>query len=209
MRRVALAWLVGAGLAGATTAWAEARAGAWAGVNFATLEIEDLAAGDRQSRTTAGVGALLAWRFADVWSLELRPGYVGRGAEVRIAGRPVAIEAALVEVPLVATRDLGRGTLRPYLLAGFAMGFQSSAEVVLGSTRQDISGDFQDTDASLRAGGGLRLSRVAGQPFVEVEYTHGLTDVNASRSGLGSDVGAIRNRGVQVRGGISFGIGVK
>jgi len=210
MNRVARAWLVGTSLAAATAANAEARLGAWAGVTFASLEIEDLASGDREGRTTGAFGATLAWRFGDdAWSVELRPGYVGRGAEVRIGGSQVAIEASAFELPFVLTRDLGRGALRPYLLAGAAIGHQASAEAVLGSTRQDISDDFEKTDASLRAGGGLRLGRVSGQPFLEVEYTHGLTDLNAERSGLGGEVGAIRNRGVQVRAGVSFGLGGK
>jgi hypothetical protein len=107
---------------------------------------------------------------------------------------------------LLITRELGAGRVRPYLLAGGALGRRSSAKAVSGTQEQDISDDFAGSDASLRAGAGVRLRSVAAQPFLEVEYTHGFKDLNTRGGGLGSAVGAIRNRGLQLRGGISFGI---
>lgn len=206
MRRTVWA-LLAAGLAitGGAAA-AEVRGGIWGGANLARLEIEDLPENEHEGRTAPAFGASLAWRPGDAWSLELRPSYVGRGAKVLIAGSHGVIEATLIELPLLITRDLGGGRVRPYLLAGVAVGWVRSATAVLGSTEQDISDDFGDTDTSLRAGAGARLRHVSGQPFLELEYTHGFTDLNTRSDGLGSGVGAIRNRGVQIRGGISFGL---
>ncbi len=130
---------------------------------------------------------------------------MGRGAKVLIGGSQAVIEAELIELPLLATRDLARGRARPYLLAGAAIGWLTSAKAVLGSVEEDILDDFEGTDASVRLGAGVRLASVSGQPFVEVEYTHGLSDANRGE-GLGAGVGAIRNRGVQFRGGFTFGL---
>lgn len=193
-----------AAIAGAATA--EVRLGFSAGLNLASLEIENLPDDEHEGRTAPALGAALSWRPSEAWSLELRPSYVGRGAEVLIAGTQVDVEATLFEFPLLVTRDLGSARVRPYLLAGAALGFLSSAKAVVGTVEEDVEDDFASTDASLRIGAGARLANVSGQPFVEVEYTHGLTDLNEQRGGLGADVGAIRNRGVQIRGGVSFGL---
>jgi hypothetical protein len=199
--------LVAAGMTvTAGTVGAEVRLGVSGGLNVASLEIEDLSDDERDSRTAAAIGAVLAWRPGEAWSVELRPAYVARGAKVLIQGSQVAIEAALFELPLLVTRDLGKGRVRPYLLAGAALAHLTSAKAVLGSVEEDILDDFERTDASLRAGAGLRMANVSGQPFVEVEYTHGLTDLNAENAGLGAGVGAIQDRGVQIRGGFSFGL---
>lgn len=205
MKRAVLLLSVGL-LATPERAAAEVRAGAWAGPNIASLDIEHVSEADRESRTALAVGAVVAWRPGPAWSLELRPSYVGRGSKVRIQGASASIEAWLWEFPLLLTRDLGAGRVRPYLLAGGALGHLSSAKAVFGASEQDILDDFERTDLSLRAGAGARLFAVAGQPFVEVEYTHGLSDANSNGQGLGQDVGAIRNRGIQIRGGFSFGL---
>lgn len=208
MRRSMSALVVGAGLAFGTGAGAgEVRLGVWAGPNLATLQIEDAPEDAREKRTAAAFGSVLAFRFAAGWSLELRPSHVGRGAKIRIAGSQSVIQGTYVEFPLLITRELGAGRVRPYLLAGVALARRSSAKAVSGTHEQDISDDFEGSDASLRAGAGMRFRSVAAQPFLEVEYTHGFKDLNARGGGLGSAVGAIRNRGLQLRGGISFGIG--
>lgn len=210
MRPGVLAALAGASLAVATGVSAsEVRLGAWGGPNLARLEIEDLADSDHEGRTALAMGALLSWRPARAWSLELRPAYVGRGAKVRIAGGQATIEASLIEVPLLVTRDLGGGRVRPYILAGAAIGRSVSAKAVFASREQDISDDFEKTDVSLRAGAGMSLRDMSGQPFFEIEYTHGMTDVNSRSRGLGAGVGSIHNRGIQIRLGVSFGLGGK
>jgi hypothetical protein len=209
MRRLALlTTAVVAGLASAGPADAgEFRGGLWAGANIASLEIEGEPESERDSRTAGAFGGVIAWRPGESWSLELRPAYVGSGAKVLVEGNQVEIRASYFELPLLVTRDLGSGRARPYLMAGFALGFRSSAEAVFGGQEQDIADDFAGTDTSLRLGAGLRLAKVAGQPFLEVEYARGFKDLNAQQTGLGADTGAIRNRGVQIRAGFSFGFG--
>jgi Outer membrane protein beta-barrel domain len=193
-------------MAGAARA-AELRAGVWGGANVASLEIEGAPRDERESRTAAAFGALFAWRPAEAWSLELRPAYVGRGAMVDVEGARADIRSNFVELPLLVTRDLGGSRVRPYLLAGAALGHRTSAKAVFGSDEQDISDDFARTDVSLRAGAGLRARLSHAQPFLAVEYMHGLKDLNPQRAGIGSGVGSIKNRGIQVRAGVSFGFG--
>jgi hypothetical protein len=204
MRRTLWAVVAAGILMTAGSVAAEVRLGLSAGLNVASLEIEGRPGDEIETRTVPAFGASLAWR-PGAWSLELRPAYVGRGAKVLIGGSQVAIEATLVEFPLLVTRDLGQARVRPYLLAGAALASLTSAKAVLGSIEEDIEDDFGKTDASLRAGAGVRLAGVPAQPFLEVEYTHGLTDVNEG-AGIGAEVGAIRNRGLQIRGGLSFGL---
>lgn len=195
--------LVALGLALALEARAgELRLGAWGGANVSALEIERLQP-EPDGRTAGALGAVLAFRPGSRWSLELRPSCVGRGASVLVAGSAVEVRASVLELPILVTVDLGQSRLRPYVLAGAALSHVSKATAVSGATEQDIVDDFARTDTTLRVGAGLAWRGASAQPFVEVEYTHGLSDLNGG-TGLGRAVGAIRNRGVQVRGGISF-----
>lgn len=205
------AWvgLVLAGLIADGAQAGELRLGAWLGPNVASLDIEGVPEAERESRTDLAAGGVLGWRWNSGWSLQLRPSYAGRGARVQIEGAQADISAGYFELPLLVTRELGSGRARPYLLAGAAFAQRTSAKAKFGATEIDIDDDFESSDASLRFGAGLRGNRDGAEPFVEVEYTHGLKDLNTAGAGLGSEVGAIRNRGFQIRAGVSFGLGEK
>jgi hypothetical protein len=187
---------------------AEWRLGATGGASLASVRIDD-APVDLQlsSRTSFALGGLVSWRPSGAWSLELRPSYVGRGTGAVIDAADTEIEARFVELPLLLTRELGRGRVRPHLLAGAAIGRMTSARAVSTGTDADVTDDFARTDVSLRLGAGLRFPRSQTEPFVEAEYAWGLSDLNSEAKGLGAGLGPIRNRGLQVRAGISFRLG--
>jgi hypothetical protein len=191
-------------------AHAEIRLGGWLGANTSTLRFEEAPPGlGTKSATLVSGGVILAWRAGERFSLELRPGSVGRGADVQVEGVRTEIRSRSFEVPLLAAFDLTRGRVRPYLTAGLAVGFRSSATATSPRGEEDIAGDFESTETSLRAGAGVRFGAVAGVPFLEIEYAQGLNDLNAQRTGLGTGLGAIRSRGVEVRAGFSFPLGGK
>lgn len=194
----------------ASGAFAEIRVGGWVGANATTLRIEDAPPDlETQRVTRPSVGGILAWRTGDRFSLELRPGSVGRGADVQVEGVRTEIQSRSFEVPLLATFDLTRSRVRPYLTAGLAVGFRSSATATSPRGEEDIADDFESTETSLRVGAGVRFAAVSGAPFIEVEYAQGFNDLNAQGTGLGTGLGAIRNRGVEVRAGFSFPLGGK
>jgi hypothetical protein len=211
VKRIAVTILFGAclGVLPTRAAAGDVRVGALVGPNWTTLRIEsgppDL---EVKKHTGIAVGAVLAWRPRESWSVELRPSYVGRGSRTVVAGQSVDIRTPFVDLPVVITQDLGSGRLRPYVLAGGAVGFRTSATADFPSGEQDVGDDFASTDASLRFGTGLRWVTASSQPFLEVEYTLGLTDLNGG-TGLGTGLGPIRNRGFQVRGGLAFRLGKK
>jgi hypothetical protein len=210
MKRIATTFLLGLTQAAAVdAAGGELRAGLLAGANLASLQIQDLPAEQREGRTTAVVGGVLAWRPGETWSLELRPSYVGRGARVLVAGESVELRATYLELPLLATAGLELGRARLYALAGGAIGFRTSAEAASSAGEEDIGDDFAGTDTSLRLGAGVRFEAAPAEPFLEGEYCWGLTDLNERAAGLGAGVGAIRNRGFQVRAGVGFSLGKK
>jgi Outer membrane protein beta-barrel domain len=183
--------------------------GVFGGTNLASLDIEGAPKEARERRTALAVGVLLAVRPAEAISIELRPSYVGRGARVLVAGVQADVEADYIELPLVLTGELGHGRVRPYALASAALGFRTSAKTVTPAGKQDIADDFAGTDTSLRLGGGLRLRSASAEPFVEGEYAWGLKNLNTRATGLGAGLGAIRNRGLQIRAGVSFRLGKK
>lgn len=188
---------------------AEWRLGGVFGANLASLEIKGVPDNENKRRTSGAVGAVLSLRPSDSWSIEVRPGYTAGGAKVVVEGAEATFQAGYLDVPVLVTRDLTSGSTRPYLLAGFAFSHLSSAKVKLRTGTVDIKDDFEGSDTSLRLGAGLRASRSAGQPFIEVEYARGFRNLNTQASGLGAGVGAIRNRGLQFRIGFSVGLNGK
>jgi hypothetical protein len=189
---------------------AELRAGGFLGAHLATIRIGDAPPDlEPTKRTSLALGALLAWRLGESWSIELCPSYLVRGAHVPIASQDVEIRAPFLELPVLATLELTHGRARPFLLAGAGIGIRTSATAVTPSGEQDIGDDFGSTDASLHLGAGMRFPAASAQPFVEVEYAWGLKDLNANASGLGSGLGTIRHRGLQIRAGLSFQLGGK
>lgn len=185
---------------------AEWRLGGVFGANLGSLEIKGVPDNENKRRTSGAVGALLSLRPSDSWSIELRPGYTGGGAKVVVEGTQATFQAGYLDVPILVTKDLTSGTTRPYLLAGFAFSHLSSAKVKLPTGTVDIKNDFEGSDTSFRIGVGLRAAKSAGQPFLEVEYARGSKNLNSQASGLGAEVGAIKNRGLQIRIGFSAGL---
>ncbi len=185
---------------------AEWRLGGVFGANLASLDIKGVPDNENKRRTSGAVGAVLSLRPSDSWSIEVRPGYTGGGAKVVVQGTQATFQAGYLDVPVLLTKDLSSGSTRPYLLAGFAFSHLSSAKVKLATGTVDIKNDFEGSDTSFRIGAGLRASKSAGQPFIEVEYARGSKNLNSQASGLGAEVGAIRNRGLQIRVGFSVGL---
>jgi hypothetical protein len=201
-----LMWTAILAMSASTSPAAEWRFGGVFGANLASLEIEGVPDSENQGRTRGALGAVIALRPSDSWSIEFRPGYTGGGAKVVVERTQAAFRAGYLDVPILFTRDLTTGSTRPYLLAGFAFSHLSSAKVKLPTGTVDIKDDFEGSDASFRIGAGLRASKSMGQPFIEVEYARGFKNLNSQASGLGADVGAIRNRGLQIRIGFSAGL---
>ena len=193
-------------MSASTSPAAEWRLGGVFGANLASLEIKGVPDSENKRRTAGAVGAVLSLRPSDSWSIEVRPGYTGGGAKVVVEGAQATFRAGYLDVPILLTKDLGSGSARPYLLAGFAFSHLSSAKVKLPTGTVDIKNDFEGSDTSLRIGAGFRASKAAGQPFVEVDYTRGFKNLNSQASGVGAEVGAIRNRGLQIRIGFSAGL---
>lgn len=193
-------------MSASTSPAAEWRLGGVFGANLASLEIKGVPDSENKRSTRGAVGAVLSLRPSHSWSIEVRPGYTGGGAKVVVEGTQATFQAGYLDVPILVTRDLTSGSARPYLLAGFAFSHLSSAKVKLPTGTVDIKNDFEGSDTSFRIGVGLRASKSAGQPFLEVEYARGSKNLNSQASGLGAEVGAIRNRGLQIRIGFSAGL---
>lgn len=210
MRRAAwtILWVASLG-APIEAAAGEIRVGVFGGANRTTIRIENGPPDLQLTRYTGlAVGGVVAFRPGDSWSIEFRPSYVARGTKALVAGENTEIRTPFVELPVLVTQDLGTGRVRPYVLAGGAIGFRTSATAESPSGKQDVADDFESTDASLRFGTGLRWESARSAPFVEVEYTLGLSDLNRT-TGLGTGLGPIRNRGFQVRAGLGFRLGKK
>jgi hypothetical protein len=103
-------------------------------------------------------------------------------------------------VPALARFSFGSGLVRPYLLAGAELDILLTAEAMRGPFNTAASADF-----ALDAGGGIEVDTRPVPVFLQVLYSHGLTDVLEEDSDL-LDV-ELRNRALMVTLGMRLGFG--
>jgi hypothetical protein len=193
----------------AVPAVAEVRLGGLGNLNFARQSINNLDAGiTSESERRWGAGGLVSFSLGEHVSLVLEPTLLRKGGGLAqpAFGARVSGRLTYVEIPAWLKVSLGRGSLRPYLLAGPTVGFLRSARLRLtvdGTlvSQDDVTADTRSLDFGVGAGGGLAVSARRAELFAEGQYVFGLVNLDTT----GEEV--IKNRGLQLRVGISFRLG--
>jgi hypothetical protein len=113
---------------------AQHRIGMAGGLNLARFDTE-LTPGEKLSNYTGiGLGGILDLRLANNIALRLQPMYLQKGAKLESDELPeveVKFKLSYVELPVLLKLALGKGASQPYLLAGPAIGFLSSAKIAV------------------------------------------------------------------------------
>ncbi len=169
-----------------------------------------------ESSVRSGFGGVLEVGLMGGLSLVTEPMFVGKGAQVGgsgsgTSGTTGALKLDYFEVPVYAKLRFGDGALKPYLLAGPALGFETGAHRSLdgqGAGSLDLNDRIKGADASLAAGGGVAVKILGAEAFVEAAQSWGLRDVgdilNIGDQGF---AGITKTRGLQIRFGVTFKIG--
>jgi hypothetical protein len=201
------------------SARAEVRVGGVGGGNLASLstDAKDAKLG---TLTRWGVGGALEWDVTPNLALATRPMYVGGGTNIKTMpglgdvsaqgkGSYARTELGYIELPLLIKYSFATEGARPYLIAGPSLGLLRSAHSVykLGNAAEqsdDIKKDFKTTDIGLSAGAGVGANIGQAYVFAEGLYGFGLTNINKDKA-----EGTGRNRGLQVRAGVTVRLGGK
>jgi hypothetical protein len=210
---MAASWLVTA------PAGAEVRAGGVGGIALASLSTNEKGT-ELGTLTRWCAGGVLELDLSPTLALASRPMYVGRGANIESIpglgdvsaqgnGSYARTELGYIELPLLLKYSLPTGGTRPYLIAGPSLGLLRTAKAVsrfgsAGEEREDIKKDFESTEISLHAGAGVGADLGRAYVFAEGLYGFGLTNINKDKT-----EGTGRNRGLQLRAGITVRLGAR
>lgn len=184
MRRSALAvgtlaFAASLALAGAAHAQTPIRYGLVAGLNFASMDGD---IGDELDESRMGFMAGGAVEFGVSPAFSIRPElvYTQKGAKVSEGGDEFRIKSSYVEVPVLAKYAIPvQGTVRPHLILGPAVAFNTGCKVEVeiggseGSTDCEDEGlEFKGVDFGLVFGAGVDISAFS----LGIRYDLGLTD---------------------------------
>ncbi len=198
-------------------AGAQHRIGLIGGLNLARFDTELTPSEKLSNYTGLGLGGILDLRLANNIVLRFKPMYLQKGAKLEsdeLPGVEFKIKLSYVELPVLLKLALGKGAPRPYLLAGPAIGFLSSAKIALkASETPEIAVDakqfFKDIDFNLTFGAGLSLAAGRNAIFVEGRYALGIANIAENVTDEQGAVveGNVKTRGFQIMAGVLFPLG--
>jgi hypothetical protein len=196
---------------------AQHRIGMAGGLNLARFDTE-LTPGEKLSNYTGiGLGGILDLRLANNIALRLQPMYLQKGAKLESDELPeveVKFKLSYVELPVLLKLALGKGASQPYLLAGPAIGFLSSAKIAVKTSEipevgVDAQQFFKDIDFNLAFGAGLSFAAGRNAIFVEGRYALGIANIAENITDEQGSVveGNVKTRGIQIMAGVLFPLG--
>jgi hypothetical protein len=159
------------------------------------------------SAARAGAGLSVDVRLTDAVSLEGRALFAHRGGtftyddEERVKA---SLDARYFTIPVLLKASAGHGVLRPYVVFGPEVGFNTRAKVS-GSSRgtkleEDVRNQVRDTLFGLDFGVGVERRGPKASTFLEVGYSLGLTNL-----AVGADVEErVKARNLTFNAGVRF-----
>lgn len=200
------------GVAMAAPVAAETRVAVGGGPSLGRVAIEDLDSGlENEWRAGWNAGVSIEHAWSPAFSIAIGASWTDSGGRVSVAGADDRLELDLQELTVPLLARLGRpvGRVRPYALAGPALVWRRRAEVAVTSAgqelvREDITSDLDRTGLAAVLGAGLELGQGRVRPFVEAQYVHGLTGLDATDPSA-EDFTRAKTRAFQLRVGLTFG----
>lgn len=196
---------------------AQHRIGMAGGLNLARFDTEITPSEKLSNYTGIGLGGILDLHLANNVTLRLQPMYLQKGAKLESDELPdleFKFKLSYVELPVLLKLALGKGASRPYLLAGPAVGFLSSAKIaVKASGTPEVAVDakefFKDIDFNLAFGAGLSFAAGKNVIFFEGRYALGIANIAENVTDEEGAVveGNVKTRGIQIMAGVLFPLG--
>ena len=136
-------------------------------------------------RTRFAFGGVAEYYFSPVVGLSVQPMYLQQGGKFVFEGPVVAplnaettTKLSYIDIPVMLKVQVGRTSIRPYLMSGFSLGFLTSAKSVSGGEETNIKDSIKSTNATWIFGGGLNLPVARNTVFIEGRYRLGLKNID-------------------------------
>jgi hypothetical protein len=175
--------------------------GVTGGVNIATVAGDD--ADDWDSRTAPFFGGFLEFPITPLVSIQPELLYTMKGAtSTDEEGCDVTAKLDYIEIPILLRVNVPmEGSIKPFLVAGPGLGFNSTAKMEYDGEEEDIE-DVKSMDFGLIFGGGVGIP-VGGDGSYMVSlfarYELGLTTIDDSE-----EEADVKNRAISIGAGIGF-----
>lgn len=160
-----------------------------------------------KSKLAGNAGLSLVYSAAEHFGIGLDAKYSFEGAKYEIGSTKSSVNLNYVRLPLKAIYFFGNygQKLRPKVAIGPSFGFLSSAKIKSGENSVDIKDDLNSFDFGVTAAAGLNYRLVSNTWLnLDVNYLHGVSDINKPSPGINTE--AAHNRNVQLNIGVNFGI---
>jgi hypothetical protein len=188
----------------ASTVMGQIQLGVVAGVNMANISVTD-GPEDLSFKTRMGfaAGAVACIGINEMIAIQVEPTYMQKGAKVEEDGEELGTEKLdYVDIPILAKVSFGQANAKPYILAGPALGILLSAkEESTDGESVDVKDNYKSIDFGINFGAGVGLLMGKNTLFLEGQYGLGLANI------LDVSDTKIKNKGIQIKAGITFPIG--
>jgi hypothetical protein len=148
------------------------------GVNFSKLTFSEEGDEDltTDSRTGLAVGGFVDVPITELFSFQPEVLYSQKGGKQEIPGLGESkVKIDMIQIPLLFKASFAGTAVRPFVVAGPAFGFVTSAKIEEPDVEDlDIKDDVASVDVSGVIGAGLQF----GRGIVEFRYDHGFTDLD-------------------------------
>ncbi len=219
----------------ALPASAQPELGIIGGVNFSTVSLDPEQNIDINTGTGFSAGGMFVYNFNERFSLQVEPTYMRRNVDFTatdVGESPftnVTLEATqkatYIDVPVLMRVSFGEADVKPYLLAGPDIGFLSSSKQKFNKViadgeditnmftsselEEDVKDETRSIDLCMNFGGGVSVPVGNNHLFLEAQYSLGLINIDDTQPEPGQEDATIKSRGIQIKGGITFPIGIR
>jgi hypothetical protein len=210
--------------------YAQFQVGPVVGANLSGLNISPRDAGVTTNiKSGYAFGAVIAYDFSPMFSIQLQPVYIQKGGLIKSAqtdmGLILEIEQTVdvnyIDVPLLLKVSFEGESIKPFLFAGFDVAF--SLDDSLKFTVNNVTVNGQDytqelpselieqklkskkMEYSILFGAGISIPVGILDLFIQAQYNLGLSNVNGEYEWLQPEHGPkLNNRGLQVMTGVLY-----
>ncbi len=159
------------------------------GLNLANVTGDDVE--DNEMKLCFGGGVFINFPMCGLISLQPELLFMMKGMEFE-SFNDAGVRMSYVDIPILAKFTIPTiGALSPNLFAGPYVGFNTSAEVYVGDSENDIKDQVKSTEFGLVLGGGLDYSIGVGELTFDARYALGLSSFDDT-----ADEDDVRNTGI-------------
>jgi len=168
------------------------------GVSVASASIDASETFDKSNRTGFAGGVFFDYD-AGILGLQFGAEYAQKGVDLDLAGAITEFSLKYLEIPAVLKVGIPLGMIKPSVLAGVGLGFNTGCDV----SGVDCGSDIKSTEFTGIAGADLALHLGGISLWADGRYHFGLSNINDA-----SDVvGDLKNRNWTFQAGIGFKLG--